>query len=500
MISVRGSHTDPRQRRSAWLAAVALLAVIGLGQQPAGATHLTEAGDPSGPSVPWGFNEDWGWSEGGWSAALSAGQAAFVGAITPESNVSRFHVQWARVEGQQGVYDWTVSDGDYEALRAAGVRPLMMVYNAPEWARDPTATCPVAAPCAYPPAPEHDGAWRDFVEAAVERYPDLLALEVWNEPNIGRFWAPAPSPERYAAVLEAAHEGLVAARGAVPVLSGGLLPTRNGATSVSAADFLGQLYTLGAAAYFEGIAAHPYPRQTPLVEAMWRRITALTEVRDQNADADTPIWITEVGVSTNAADDAGVSPEQQGDELIRLYHSIEGHGIRSFVIHRLHDLGSGDADEGSFFNETGVLTSDLRPKPAYCELGAAIGQSCPETTAPAPEPAPQAQLQPKADLTLTLATAKPKVKKGRSVLLSGRIDAAGDEGVCEAARTVELQQRRPEGTTFVTFAQVQSDALGGFSHKLKVKKTLELRARVVETAACTAAQSNTETVKVKKRR
>ena len=45
------------------------------------------------------------------------------------------------------------------------------------------------------------------------------------------------------------------------------------------------------------------------------------------------MWITEMGISTEAAD--GVPLDQQGGVLIQLYRSIEGHDVRSFAIHRL---------------------------------------------------------------------------------------------------------------------------------------------------------------------
>ena len=45
-------------------------------------------------------------------------------------------------------------DGDYAAMRAAGVHPLMVVLNAPAWARDPAATCATTI-CAYPPMPQY---------------------------------------------------------------------------------------------------------------------------------------------------------------------------------------------------------------------------------------------------------------------------------------------------------------------------------------------------------
>ena len=71
----------------------------------------------------------------------------------------------------------------------------------------------------------------------------------------------------------------------------------------------------------------------------------------------------------------GVGPDRQGAELVRLYRSIEGHEIESFIIYRFHDA----ADGTPYWNHTGVLDQDLSPKPAYCELGAAIGDACPDT-------------------------------------------------------------------------------------------------------------------------
>jgi hypothetical protein len=106
----------------------------------------------------------------------------------------------------------------------------------------------------------------------------------------------------------------------------------------------------------------------------------------------------------------------------------------------------------------------------------------------------------KANRNLTLDANKNKVKKGKKVLLSGLISSAARQGPCESSQTVELQRKRPKQTTYTTFAQVQTDAQGSFSLKKKLKKTFEFRAQVVETAACTAALSNSEKVKVKNKR
>jgi hypothetical protein len=118
---------------------------------------------------------------------------------------------------------------------------------------------------------------------------------------------------------------------------------------------------------------------------------------------------------------------------------------------------------------------------------------------PPAEPGPGGEPQ-KAARTLTLDASKNKVKKGKKVTLSGRLDAPGNEAACESGQAVELQRKTPSQTVFTAVEQLQTTATGSFSTKEKVKKTLEYRAEVVESAECQSGVSNTEKVKVKKRK
>jgi polysaccharide biosynthesis protein PslG len=358
--------------------AAATVIVMLCGATPASANHLTDTGTPGGPTVPWGFHELWGIGSGTWSATLATQQLDAAGAITPSSmSANTFRVDWRDVEFTRDQYDWARTDHVYQAMQAGGDEPVMRILQAPEWARDPAATCPSSDPCAYPPAPQYDGEWEQFARDAVSRYPDVRSIEVWNEPNLGRFWAPAPSPQRYAEVLARAHDAAVAAGTGAPVITGGLSPVRTtNATRMSSREFLREIYKLGAAPNFEGIGTHPYPKTTPLVDDMWRELNRMLAVRDNQGDPGTPLWITEVGVSSDATEGVGLA--SQGGELVRLYRSIEGHDVESFVIYRFHDV----TDESPYWNQTGVVNPDLTPKPAYCELGAAIGVPCPDTQAP----------------------------------------------------------------------------------------------------------------------
>jgi hypothetical protein len=100
--------------------------------------------------------------------------------------------------------------------------------------------------------------------------------------------------------------------------------------------------------------------------------------------------------------------------------------------------------------------------------------------------------------TVALDANKNRVKKKKKVRLSGQVESAAQ--VCNAGQTIELQRKRPKQDEFTTVDQLQTDAQGAFSLKKKLKKTFEFRAQVVETAACGAAFSNSEKVKVRKRK
>ena len=342
-------------RVSQWfIVALTGLVAVFMGPPGALASHLTGTGSPDGaPSVPWGFNEDWGWSSAGWSSGLAAQQIGEAAAIMPDSlSTGRFPVQWADVESVRGQYDWKTSDDIYRLMGESSVSPVMVLYNAPTWARDPDATCPhPPGPCAYPPLPAYDGEWKDFVEAAAARYPAVRAIEIWNEPNIALFWAPAAEPQRYVELLASAHEAAEAAGVSAPVITGGLAPTPTTDTGLSAAKFLREIYGLGCACDFEGIGAHPILWHLPLLERLWNHISGLTTVRDEQGDAQTPLWITEVSVTTDLSAETGMSLDDQGDALVELYRSIEGHDIRSFIIHRFQDV----PEDGWFWSQTGVV-------------------------------------------------------------------------------------------------------------------------------------------------
>jgi hypothetical protein len=121
--------------------------------------------------------------------------------------------------------------------------------------------------------------------------------------------------------------------------------------------------------------------------------------------------------------------------------------------------------------------------------------------APDPTPEPEPGPAPKADGTLTIDANKGKVEKGRKVTLTGQLDVASNES-CEQNRQIQLQRRlkSEDDSKFATFTTVSTDPAGNYSTKVKVKKTYFYRAVVGETDACDEETSNSQKVRVQKKK
>jgi len=359
-------------------------------------------------SPPWGF------TGGGWAdycyrpgAPLTyvsdpepcpAGATRFTGldqiALTAGAgaDVDRLQATWGTIEprppGQatpQGEprFNWEPVLARYRAMLEDGIRPIVMAWGSPAWARAPGWERPGACPspteagCAFPPAPVHLPQWREFLRGLMVRMPKMRALEVWNEPNLARSFAPRPSPAFYARMLEAADQAASEVGFRRPIITGGLSPVPPSGGKMPPARFLEGVYRAAGRAAFDGIGTHPYPASSPWVASMNANLDQLRAVRSRFHDSRKPLWITEVGVggAPGGAAEFSVPLARQGPTIARMYRSIQGRDVRSFIVYSLYDSTAG----GERFGPYGVMTPTLQPKPAYCQLAAQIGRmrACP---------------------------------------------------------------------------------------------------------------------------
>lgn len=137
-----------------------------------------------------------------------------------------------------------------------------------------------------------------FLAALVARYgpqgslwaerPDLprapiRAWQVWNEPNLERYWSQQPFAESYVRLLKTADAALDAADpGATVVLAG--LPN----VSWTA---LRAIYDAGGKGHFDAVALHPYTRRP--VDVL-RLVHRARRVMRKHQDGRVPVWLTEL--------------------------------------------------------------------------------------------------------------------------------------------------------------------------------------------------------------
>ena len=247
----------------------------------------------------------------------------------------RFMVSWASVERNRDVYDWTPVDRTVREFAAAGLTTFPFLYGSPDWAaqRDRFACggggCFTHAPASI----ETRHAFARFAGAAVRRYgpggtfwddhPELperpiRAWQIWNEPNLERYFKPDPDTSDYADIVRRASAEIKAADPDADVVLGGLFGPKSTAKMDGARRFLKQLYREpGIAESFDGVAVHPY---SPTARGVLDQIRAVKRVA-RGRDADVDLWITEIGWASHGRRDQNLvkSPRLQAEMLRRTF-------------------------------------------------------------------------------------------------------------------------------------------------------------------------------------
>ncbi len=188
---------------------------------------------------------------------------------------------WEHIERQKGVFNFPQTFTNFMARGAeARMQPLITLdWSNPfyDWEAGMFT------------APHTDAGRAGFANYGVEvvrKYPELKAVEIWNEYNAGTFIAgpaTANKPFFYARMLEVASQRIRAARPDVKIVAGGTVPITHG--------FLRDVFAQGAMPHLDVVSIHPY-RAT--VEGADVEIAELRElIKRHNNGVEKPIWATE---------------------------------------------------------------------------------------------------------------------------------------------------------------------------------------------------------------
>jgi len=339
-------------------------------RRPAGDAEAIAVPAPSPadtrPTLHFGFSET---PDGRLPLEKHAGLALGAGADS-----QRLTLGWNWAEPVKDDYRLSGFDQLYNASVSRGIRPVITILFSPSWTWAPEVDCPpMGWGCTYPPDARFDSEWREFVALVAARYPQALAFEIWNEPNLRVFWKPLPDVDRYSQLLEQAYTTIKSVDPSAEVITGGFAdPSDTTTGDISLADFTRGVYERGGKNYMDGIGFHPYGAVlgTEFVERAFRRVR---DVRDAFGDQERPLWATEFGLTTTGDPWPRVWTEaEQAVGLTAHYQAIASMpDVKAAFIHTLVEpQGSRDGIGPGY----GLVRGDGTPKPAFCAIAVARGR------------------------------------------------------------------------------------------------------------------------------
>ncbi|HEX6115799.1 MAG TPA: hypothetical protein VFY99_01780 [Solirubrobacterales bacterium] len=366
-----------RGRRARRAIAIAIAVTAAAAALPAAASASAPELPPPAPRAQpatgaepyFGYNEDW-FSHRRRIRFVARGGADTIRAV----------LSWSAVERDPGVYRWGRYDRLYARMLANGVRPLWVLGDAPCWARELAwEACVSHGLAAYPPTASHGDEFGLFAAMVAQRYPEAVAIEGWNEPNLWSFWRPEPAPEFAAWLTAWVNAGVDLVDPSMPVLLGGLSPLLPSELTppkeVAYGEFLRRAYAAVGPGHWDAVAMHPFPRFQKSVHYLRDIEQHLDRVRRAlrgSGDRRAPIWVTEIGLSTEGL--RPYSGAEQARGLVRIYRGLSARGdVPAIIVHRVIDQPKTlkTAESG-----WGIVRRGGSPKPAYCALAAERGEGC----------------------------------------------------------------------------------------------------------------------------
>jgi polysaccharide biosynthesis protein PslG len=275
----------------------------------------------------------------------------------------RFDFNWDDIQHSgRNSYNWTKYDGVVDAANARGIKILGMIAYTPPWARPnncDTMFCP----------PKNLNDYSNFVSQTVTRYKskNVHYWEIWNEPNLVRFWQPTPDAARYTQLLQGAYKAAKSANPESVIISGGLSPATDNGSNIAPRTFVTRMYDNGAQGDFDALGHHPYCFEgeefnCPYQYAEWSAWSqmidtnpSLRSIMTARGDGGKPIWATEFGAPT-ANNSRAVSESKQAQmvtDAYTLFRSYDWSGALFWFNYK----------DGS--ENFGLLRSDYTRKPSY---------------------------------------------------------------------------------------------------------------------------------------
>lgn len=230
-------------------------------------------------------------------------RAAFAGQKAAGFGLVRQVFDWKRLEPEPGVYDLSSTDALVldAARQGLKVMPVLFGETTATSSRPPNNRSRGTFP------PRNAATFAGFAAAVGRRYgrsgtlwvdnptvprQPVEAYQIWNEPNLPRYWLPRPDPAAYVSLLAVARSALRAVDSRAQIVTAGIPASNQG---VKLERYVGEMYRVGGRRHFDVLALHPYSATTSELLARVRRAR---RALDTGGDKRKGIWITELGYAT----------------------------------------------------------------------------------------------------------------------------------------------------------------------------------------------------------
>ncbi|MGH2924584.1 MAG: hypothetical protein ACRDK1_01280 [Solirubrobacterales bacterium] len=286
---------------------------------------------------------------------------------------------WNSIEVRKGTYAWAATDALVGNLAARGISMLPVVYGSPRFVTKQPNVPPVASA-------HKRKLFRKFLTQAVKRYgkggtywtaPKLYRKQhpgkrprpienwqIWNEPNLAKFFAPHPSVHKYATLVKSARRAIHGVDHKGNVILAGM----SGRGHPSDKKFLNRFYReRRIKRSFDAVAVNPY---APSVKQVGAKIKRIRGVMRRHGDKRTALWISELGWGSHPPDRFGLNKGVQGQKqiLTKAFRMIVKHR-RAWHVKRLiwFDFRDPPPTGGgcSFCTSAGLIQHSGKTKPSW---------------------------------------------------------------------------------------------------------------------------------------
>jgi hypothetical protein len=302
-------------------------------------------------------------------------------------------------------YQFGHLDEAIKSARAHGLRVMLTVYRAPDWAEQGHKPRRIE-PGAWKPDPAKFG---QFGQALARRYsghfqglPRVRYFEAWSEPNLTQFLAPQwkgkkkAAPRRYRAMLNRFYSGVHAAQPGATVIGGATSPFGDsrkhplypGHPRMRPVVFLRTVLCLDGhltrakhckqKPHLDALSAHPLnffnpPHYVPynkndIQVAVFRRVRkvlrAAKRARTVRPGGHHSLWVTEEGLLSHPPNPKGVRPGKHARWLEESLYLLWKQGASVVMNLQIRDVAYDPHHVPSGQFTTGIYFHDGKAKPA----------------------------------------------------------------------------------------------------------------------------------------